>query len=95
MTTASHAHPTPKTYWLIALALAVATAIEIAIPYIELLDPVRAPLLIAFGAAKFVTVVAVFMHLKYDLKGYRYVFGVAVVIAILLFIVMLSVFRAI
>ncbi len=94
MTTASHAHPTPKTYWLIALALAVATAIEIAIPYIELLDPVRAPLLIAFGAAKFVTVVAVFMHLKYDLKGYRYVFGVAVVIAILLFIVMLSVFRA-
>ena len=94
MTTASHAHPTPKTYWLIAAALAAATAIEIAIPYIELFDPVRAPLLIAFGAAKFVTVVAVFMHLKYDLKGYRYVFGVAVVIAILLFIVMLSVFRA-
>jgi len=94
MATATHAHPTPKTYWLIAAALAVATAIEIAIPYIEFFDPVRAPLLIAFGAAKFVTVVAVFMHLKYDLKGYRYVFGVAVVIAILLFIVMLSVFRA-
>ncbi|MGB9358697.1 MAG: cytochrome C oxidase subunit IV family protein [Acidimicrobiia bacterium] len=94
MATASHAHPTPKTYWLIAAALAVATAIEIAIPYVEFLDPVRAPLLIAFGAAKFVTVVAVFMHLKYDLKGYRYVFGIAVVVAILLFIVMLSVFRA-
>jgi caa(3)-type oxidase subunit IV len=94
MATASHAHPTPKTYWLIAVALAVATAIEIAIPYIDFLDPVRAPLLIAFGAAKFVTVVAVFMHLKYDLKGYRYVFGIAVVVAILMFIVMLSVFRA-
>lgn len=94
MTTASHAHPTPKTYWLIAAALAVATAIEIAVPYIEVLDPVRAPLLIAFGTAKFVTVVAVFMHLRYDLKGYRYVFGVAVVVAILMFIVMLAVFRA-
>ena len=67
MSTASHAHPTPKTYWLIAAALAVATAIEIAIPYIEFLDPVRAPLLIAFGVVKFVTVVAVFMHLRYDM----------------------------
>jgi caa(3)-type oxidase subunit IV len=94
MTTASHAHPTPKTYWLIAAALAVATAIEIAIPYIEILDPVRAPLLIGFGAAKFVTVVAVFMHLRYDLKGYRYVFATAVVVAILMFIVLLAVFRA-
>ena len=94
MASEAHAHPTPKTYWLIAAALAVATAIEIAIPYIEVLDPVRAPLLIAFGAAKFVTVVAVFMHLRYDLKGYRYVFSIAVVVAILMFIVMLSVFRA-
>ena len=94
MASAAHAHPTPKTYWLVAAALAVATAIEITIPYVEVLDPVRAPLLIAFGVLKFVTVVAVFMHLRYDLKGYRYVFSIAVVVAILMFIVMLSVFRA-
>jgi caa(3)-type oxidase subunit IV len=94
MASAAHAHPTPKTYWLVALALAVATAFEVAVPYIEALDPVRAPLLIGFGAAKFVTVVAIFMHLRYDLKGYRYVFSVAVVVAILMFIVMLAVFRA-
>ena len=94
MTTEAHAHPTTRTYWLIALFLAVATAIEIAIPYIEVLDPVRAPLLIGFGAVKFVTVAAGFMHLRYDLKGYRYVFGIAVVVAILMFIVMLAVFRA-
>jgi caa(3)-type oxidase subunit IV len=94
MSTASHAHPTPRTYWLIAAALAVATAIEVATPYIEFLDPVRAPLLIGLGVLKFVTVVAVFMHLRYDLKGYRYVFGIAVVVAILMFIVMLAVFRA-
>ena len=94
MTTASHAHPTPKTYWLIAAALAVATAFEVATPYIEFLDPVRAPLLIALGVAKFVTVVAVFMHLKYDLKGYRYVFGISIVVAILVFIVLLAVFQA-
>ncbi|MGB5167025.1 MAG: cytochrome C oxidase subunit IV family protein [Acidimicrobiia bacterium] len=94
MASAAHAHPTPKTYWLVAAALAVATAIEITIPYVEVLDPVRAPLLIAFGVLKFVTVVAIFMHLRYDLKGYRYVFSIAVVVAILMFIVMLSVFRA-
>jgi cytochrome c oxidase subunit IV len=94
MATEAHAHPTPRTYWLIALFLAVTTAFEIAVPYIEVFDPVRAPLLIAFGAVKFVTVVAVFMHLRYDLRGYRYVFGIAVVVAILMFIVMLAVFRA-
>jgi caa(3)-type oxidase subunit IV len=93
MATEAHAHPTPRTYWFIALFLAVATAIEISVPYIELLDPVRAPLLIAFGVVKFVTVVAVFMHLRYDLRGYRYVFGIAILIAILVFIVMLAVFR--
>ena len=94
MASAAHAHPTPKTYWLIAAALAVATAFEVAVPYVEVLDPVRAPLLIGFGAAKFVTVVAVFMHLRYDLKEYRYVFATAVVVAILMFIVLLAVFRA-
>ena len=94
MSSVAHAHPTPKTYWLVAAGLAVATAVEIAIPYIEFLDPVRAPLLIAFGTLKFVTVVAIFMHLRYDLKGYRYVFTVAGVVAILMFIVMLAVFQA-
>ena len=94
MSTASHAHPTPKTYWLIALALAVATAFEIAVPYVDALDPVRAPLLIAFGIAKFVTVVAVFMHLKYDLKGYRYLFAIGVVGALVVFGVVLVVFQA-
>lgn len=94
MATEAHAHPTTRTYWLIALFLAVATAFEIAVPYIAVLDPVRVPLLIAFGVVKFVTVVAVFMHLRYDLRGYRYVFGIAVVVAILMFIVMLAVFQA-
>ena len=94
MSTATHAHPTPRTYWLIALALAVATAIEVAVPYIEFFDPVRAPLLIALGIVKFVTVVAVFMHLRYDLKGYRYLFAIGVVGALLVFAVVLAVSQA-
>ena len=94
MTTTTHAHPTAKTYWIVGLALAVLTAFEIAVPYTAALDPVRAPLLIAMGLAKFVIVVAVFMHLKYDLKGYRWVFTVAVLGAILVFTVVLAVFQA-
>jgi caa(3)-type oxidase subunit IV len=94
MSTASHAHPTPKTYWLIALGLAVATAFEVAVPYVDALDPVRAPLLITLGVAKFVTVVAVFMHLRYDLKGYRYLFAVGVVGALVVFAIVLAVFQA-
>jgi caa(3)-type oxidase subunit IV len=94
MATTAHAHPAAKTYWLVGLGLAVLTAFEIATPYTDMLDPVRAPLLIAMGLAKFVIVAAVFMHLKYDLKGYRWVFSMAVAGALLVFAVVLAVFQA-
>ncbi len=94
MATATHAHPTAKTYWLIALFLGVVTAVEVAVPYIDALDPIRAVLLILLGSAKFAVVVAVFMHLRYDLKAYRFYFLIGLAGAIVVFAVVLASFRA-
>jgi cytochrome c oxidase subunit 4 len=88
------AHPTPKLYWGIALVLAIVTAVEIAIPSLSALDPIKVPSLLILGAIKFGIVVAFFMHLKFDKPLYRSLFLVGVIGAIPLFIVMLLTFRA-
>ena len=93
-TTSTTHHPTQKTYWLVALFLAVITAIEVAIPYFSVFDSVRAPLLIFFSLVKFVTVVAVFMHLRWDLRSYRLYFLFGLLGALAVFMVVLAVFRA-
>ena len=92
--TAHRAHPTPAMYWGIALFLAVVTAIEIAIPSISALDPVKVPLLLVLAAIKFGTVVAFFMHLRYEKKLYRTLFLFGVIGVIPLFVVVLLTMHA-
>ncbi|MEA2002913.1 MAG: cytochrome C oxidase subunit IV family protein [Actinomycetota bacterium] len=82
-------HPTPKFYWGIAAFLAIVTAIEVTIPQIGALDSVKVPLLWFLAAVKFVTVVAVFMHLRYDRKLYRTLFMFGAIGVFPLFIVVL------
>jgi cytochrome c oxidase subunit IV len=55
---------------------------------------VRGLVLVAFGVAKFVIVVAVFMHLKYDLKSYRFYFSIGIAGTLAVFAVVLAMFRA-
>jgi len=92
MTTATH--PTPKLYWTIALILAVVTAVEVAAAYVDALDPVIVPLLLALGAVKFAMVIAFFMHLKFDRPLFRSLFLVGVFGSLPLFIVVLLTFNA-
>lgn len=94
MATAAHARPSTRTYWLIAVFLAVVTAVEIAIPYLSAFDAVRAPLLVILGAVKFFTVVGIFMHLRYDRVGLRALFLVGLFGAIAVFLVVLATFRS-
>ncbi|MCB2224623.1 MAG: cytochrome C oxidase subunit IV family protein [Actinobacteria bacterium] len=84
MSETAHVHPTPRDYWQIAGVLFVITAVEVAVAYIEALDPVVAPILLTLSAAKFVLVVGWFMHLKYDLKRYRRFFYLGLAGAVLL-----------
>jgi cytochrome c oxidase subunit 4 len=92
--TAHRAHPTPAAYWGIALFLAIVTAVEIAVPSISVLDPVKVPLLLVLAAVKFGTVVSFFMHLRYDKKLYRTLFLFGVIGVIPLFVVVLLTMHA-
>jgi len=95
MTEATHsAEPTPKLYWIIALILAVLTAVEVAIPYIDTLDAVAVPALLILGATKFLIVVGFFMHLKFDRPIYRNLFFIGVIGALLIFGVVLLALQA-
>lgn len=84
-TTRHRRHPTPRDYWMLALVLGVVTAVEVAVAYIDFLDPVVAPLLLALGAAKFAIVVGWYMHLRFEQKLYRNLFFIGLVSAPLLF----------
>ena len=94
MTTATRAHPTAKTYWLIAIFLAAVTAIEIAISYVEFHGPAQGVLLVTLGVVKFFTVVAVFMHLRYDVREYRMLFLFGLVGTLIVFAAVLAAMQA-
>jgi heme/copper-type cytochrome/quinol oxidase subunit 4 len=78
-----HAHPGERTYVLVALILAIVTAVEVAIYYIEAVEDILVPTLLLLSAGKFVAVVGYFMHLKFDDRRFRwiFIFGLAVALA--------------
>lgn len=88
-------HLSPRDYWLIALFLAIVTAVEVAITYIPGFE--GAPLVISLlvlGIVKFLTVVAFFMHLKYEPFTMNFMFYFGLLGALALFIAVLLAFQA-
>jgi cytochrome c oxidase subunit 4 len=79
-----HAHPGSKEYVLIAMILAVITAVEVAVYYIPALQPFIFPILIVLSAVKFFLVVAFFMHLKFDHVTFTWYFGGGLALALAL-----------
>jgi cytochrome c oxidase subunit 4 len=72
-----HAHPTARTYILIAVVLTVITAFEVGVYYIPAIRqslPFLATLLVALAVVKFVLVVGFYMHLKFDNKLFTWLF---------------------
>lgn len=77
-------HASNRTYIAIALVLAVITALEVMVFYVEALAPVLVPILLVMSAAKFALVVGFYMHLKYDTSLRGLFFGpVAIATAII------------
>lgn len=74
-------HATPGFYWMIGIVLTVITAVEVAIFYIPQLSSVLVPALLVLSAAKFVLVVAFYMHLKFDSNVFVGVFMAGFVLA--------------
>lgn len=85
-------HPEPGQYVKIAVILAILTAMEVAVAYLDALSDVIIPVLGALAIAKFAMVVGYFMHLKFDSKLFRYLFVTGLVFAIALFTIVLAIF---
>jgi cytochrome c oxidase subunit 4 len=85
-------HPTPRQYVFIAVVLAVITAAEVAIYYVEAIEGLLVPMLIAFAFLKFFLVVSWFMHLRFDSKLFRRLFVTGLVLAGVVFAVVLVTF---
>ncbi len=74
-------HPTTYTYAKIAVVLAVITAIEVAIFYVDFLSGIFVPLLLALSILKFALVAMFYMHLKFDEPIFVWLFGGGLVLA--------------
>ena len=87
-------HPSPKEYIRIAIILGLVTAAEVAIYYVEALEEILVPLLLAFAVFKFALVVLWFMHLKFDSRTYARFFLMGLAGAVTLYVIVLLTFRA-
>lgn len=83
-------HISPATYVKVGLILSFITGVEVAFFYLDLADGALIGILLALSIMKFVLVALWFMHLRFDNRILSTLFTVGIVLAILLFIVVLS-----
>jgi len=88
-----HKHPTEGQYVLIALFLAVVTAFEVAVYYIDALKDALVAILLVCAVVKFSVVVAFFMHLRFDSRLFRRLFVLGLALAIFVFTIVLTTFH--
>ena len=88
----NHSHPGPKEYVIIGIILAVITAIEVGVFYLELSSLAMTLILLGLSAAKFYLVVMYFMHLKFDDNRFLMIFVAPMVIMVSIMFVLLAVF---
>jgi cytochrome c oxidase subunit 4 len=86
------AHKSNSFYIKVAAALAMITGIEVALYYLDL-GAWYLPILLVLMAIKFLTVVSLFMHLKFDNKMFSYLFYTGLILAILVYVAALMTFR--
>jgi cytochrome c oxidase subunit 4 len=89
-----HEHPGPKQYVGVAVVLAIITAIEVVIYYIDSMRDLLIPFLLAFSFIKFALVVLWFMHLKFDSPLFKRLFVAGLLLALAVFTIVLATFFA-
>lgn len=87
-------HPGPAEYAMIGAILAVITAVEVAVFYLDLAQATLAVILVVLSAIKFTLVVLWFMHLKFDARLFSWMFVGGLTLASILFVVVLSTLKA-
>jgi cytochrome c oxidase subunit 4 len=86
------AHPDPWQYVVVAVVLAVITAVEIAVSYSEgtIPDGLIVVLLLAMMVVKFFLVASWFMHLRTDQPVFKRLFILGAIAAPLLYLIVLA-----
>ena len=90
--TVEHPHPDARTYVAVAIWLAIATAIEVGLYYIDIPDGLMIGLLLFFAIVKFSLVVLYFMHLKFDALIFRRLMLTGIILALAVYIIVLLTF---
>jgi cytochrome c oxidase subunit 4 len=85
-------HPTPRKYVGVAAILAIVTAAEVGVYYVESLRKVLVWLLIGMMVFKFTIVVLWFMHVKFDNPGYGRMLTMGLALAATVYCVVLLTF---
>jgi cytochrome c oxidase subunit 4 len=84
-------HPSDGQYIVVALVLALITAVEVAVYYITSIPKhLLTVMLLAMSAVKFTAVVLWFMHLRFDSRMFRRLFVTGLVLAFAVMIVFMS-----
>jgi cytochrome c oxidase subunit IV len=92
-------HPSDAQYWKVGIALAVITLLEVSTyfiadpPYDHELAPLLIGSLIVMMVLKFAVIGAYFMHLKFDNRLFKNVFIAGIVLAVGVYIAMLTAFE--
>ena len=79
-------------YYLVALALAILTGLEVLLSYIDI-GAAFMPLLLTLMMIKFIMVVLEFMHLRKDAKVFHYLFWSGFLLAVAVYIGFLATFK--
>ena len=88
-----HLHPNDRKYVKIAIILAIITAAEVAIYYVEMDDRLLIALLMPMMIAKFAIVAGYFMHLKFDSPLFTKLFVSGLAFAVAVYTVMFVTFQ--
>jgi cytochrome c oxidase subunit 4 len=86
-------HPTPLTYFKVAMILSAITAVEVAIFYWTWLGHGIIPILAILSIIKFAMVAMFYMHLKYDARLFSALFVGGLALATAVMFALLGLFR--
>jgi cytochrome c oxidase subunit 4 len=87
-------HPGPKQYVMVAIVLAIATALEVGLYYLDMPHALFAAMLLFFAMVKFSLVVLWFMHLRFDSAIFRNLFVAGLSLAMSVYVIVLVIFGA-
>ena len=86
-------HPTPGTYFKVALILSAITAIEVGVFYITALGKGIIPVLAVLSIAKFALVAMFYMHLRYEHKLFTTLFFAGLALAVAVVFALIALFQ--